>query len=80
MIEFMGGHFEREVILRGVRCYMAYPDRLPVARGNDDRVQLANGETCVRVKAAWKHLYRAVDKADATVDFLFAVNGIAKPR
>jgi putative transposase len=27
-------------------------------------------ETYVRVKGAWKYLYRAVDKADATVDFL----------
>jgi putative transposase len=26
-------------------------------------------ETYVRVKGAWKYLYRAVDKADATVDF-----------
>jgi putative transposase len=25
--------------------------------------------TCVRVKGAWKYLYRAVDKAGATVDF-----------
>ena len=28
-------------------------------------------ETYVRVKGAWKYLYRAVDKAGATVDFLF---------
>ena len=27
-------------------------------------------ETYVRVKGAWKHLYRAVDKAGATADFL----------
>jgi putative transposase len=27
-------------------------------------------ETYVRVKGSWKYLYRAVDKADATVDFL----------
>jgi hypothetical protein len=25
MIEFKGSHFEREVILRGVRWYVAYP-------------------------------------------------------
>ncbi len=25
MIEFKGSHFEREVILWGVRCYVAYP-------------------------------------------------------
>ena len=28
------------------------------------------GETYVKVKGAWKYLYRAVDKAGATVDFL----------
>jgi transposase-like protein len=27
-------------------------------------------ETYVKVKGAWKYLYRAVDKAGATVDFL----------
>jgi putative transposase len=27
-------------------------------------------ETYVRVKGTWKYLYRAVDKAGATVDFL----------
>ncbi len=27
-------------------------------------------ETYVRIKGAWKYLYRAVDKADASVDFL----------
>jgi transposase-like protein len=27
-------------------------------------------ETYVRVKGAWKYLYRAVDKAGGTVDFL----------
>ena len=25
MIEFKGSHFERDVILRGVRWYVAYP-------------------------------------------------------
>ena len=29
-------------------------------------------ETCVKVKGAWKYLYRAVDKAGATGDFLLA--------
>jgi transposase-like protein len=27
-------------------------------------------ETYIRIKGAWKYLYRAVDKAGATVDFL----------
>jgi putative transposase len=28
-------------------------------------------ETYIKVKGEWKYLYRAVDKADDTVDFLF---------
>jgi putative transposase len=31
-------------------------------------------ETYVRVKGAWKYLYRAVDKAGATVDCYSACN------
>jgi putative transposase len=31
-------------------------------------------ETYVKVKGAWKYLYRAVDKAGATVDFLVTAN------
>jgi hypothetical protein len=31
-------------------------------------------ETCVRVRGAWRYLYRAVDKAGATVDFLLTAN------
>ncbi len=103
MIEFKGSHFEREVILWGVRWYVAYPisyrqleemmaehgvevdhstlnrwvlkyvplldqefraRKLPV--GSSWRMD----ETYVRVKGAWKYLYRAVDKTGATVDFL----------
>jgi hypothetical protein len=33
-------------------------------------------ETYVRVKGAWKYLYRAVDKAGTTVDFLLSVRPI----
>jgi transposase-like protein len=103
MIEFKGSHFERDVILWGVRWYVAYPisyrqleemmaehgvevdhatlnrwvlkyvpllerqfrmRKLPV--GSSWRMD----ETYVRVKGTWKYLYRAVDKAGATVDFL----------
>lgn len=34
------------------------------------RIQLAMDETYVNAKGVWKYLYRAVDKAGATVDFL----------
>jgi len=29
-------------------------------------------ETSIKVKGQWKYLYRAVDKAGKTVDFLFS--------
>jgi transposase-like protein len=103
MIEFKGSHFEREVILWGVRWYVAYPisyrqlEEMLEERGVDvDRSTLNRwvvkyaplldrqfrarkrqvgsswrlDETYVKVKGSWKYLYRAVDKAGATVDFL----------
>ena len=103
MIEFKGSHFEREVILWGVRWYVAYPisyrqlEEMMQERGVDVDHSTLNrwvlkyvplldkqfrackrlvgsswrmDETYVRVKGAWKYLYRAVDKAGATVDFL----------
>jgi putative transposase len=102
MIEFKGSHFEREVILWGVRWYVAYPisyrqlEEMMQQRGVEvdhstlDRwvlkyVPLLDkkfhackrlvgsswrmDETCVRVKGAWKYLYRTVDKAGDKVDF-----------
>jgi putative transposase len=103
MIEFKGSHFEREVILWGLRWYVAYPisyrqleemmqergvevdhstlnrwarkyvpllDQQFRARKRPVGVSWRMDETYVRVKGAWKYLYRAVDKASATVDFL----------
>jgi putative transposase len=103
MIEFKGSHFEREVILWGVRWYVAYPisyrqlEEMMQERGAEvDHATLNRwvlkyiplldqqfrtrkrpvgpswrmDETYVRIKGAWKYLYRAVDKAGATVDFL----------
>jgi len=103
MIEFKGSHFEREVILWGVRWYVAYPlryrqvEEMMQERGVEvdhstlnrwvikygplldrqfcERKRLVGSswrmdETYVRIKGAWKYLYRAVDKAGATVDFL----------
>jgi putative transposase len=103
MIEFKGSHFEREVILWGVRWYVAYPisyrqlEELMDERGVEvdhstlnrwvvkyvpllekqfrARKRLVGSswrldETYVKVKGVWKYLYRAVDKAGATVDFL----------
>ena len=103
MIDFKGSHFEREVILLGVRWYVAYPisyrqleemmeergvgvdhstlnrwvlkyvpllDRQFRARKRPVGSSWRMDETYVKVKGAWKYLYRAVDKAGATVDFL----------
>ena len=103
MIEFKGSHFEREVILWGIRWYVAYPisyrqlEEMLEERGVEvdhstlnrwvvkyvpllDRQFRARkrpvggswrlDETYVKVKGEWKYLYRAVDKAGATVDFL----------
>ena len=103
MIEFKGSHFERDVILWGVRWYVAYPisyrqleemmqergvevDHSTLNRWVVKYVPLLNkqfrarkrpvgsswrmDETYVRIKGVWKYLYRAVDKAGATVDFL----------
>ena len=103
MIEFKGSHFEREVILWGVRWYVAYPisyrqlEEMMQERGVAVDHSTLNrwvlkyvpfleqqfrarkrpvgsswrmDETYVRIKGAWKYLYRAVDKAGATVDFL----------
>jgi putative transposase len=103
MIEFKGSHFERDVILWGVRWYVAYPiSYRQLEEMMDERgVEVDNSalnrwvlkyvplletqfrarkrsvgsswrldETYVEVKGVWKHLYRAVDKAGATVDFL----------
>ena len=103
MIEFKGSHFERDVILWGVRWYVAYPisyrqlEEMMDERGVEVDHSTLNrwvlkyvplletqfcarkcsvgsswrlDETYVKVKGVWKYLYRAVDKAGATVDFL----------
>ena len=103
MIEFKGSHFEREVILWGVRWYVAYPisyrqlEEMMEERGVEvDHATLNRwvlkyvpqleaafrarkrpvgsswrlDETYVRIKGRWRYLYRAVDKAGNTVDFL----------
>src|ERR1700734_609036 len=103
MIDFKGSPFEREVILWGMRWYVAYPisyrqlEEMMQERGVEVDHSTLNrwvvkyvpildkqfrerkrpggsswrmDETYVRIKGVWKYLYRAVDKAGATVDFL----------
>ena len=103
MIEFKGSDFECDVILWGVRWYVAYPisyrqlEEMMEERGVDVDHSTLNrwvvkyapeldrefrsrmrpvgsswrlDETYVKIKGSWKYLYRVVDKAGATVDFL----------
>ncbi len=102
-IEFKGSHFERDVMLWGIRWYVAYPlsyrqiEEMMQERGVEvdhstlhrwvlKYVPLLEGaflarkrpvggcwrmdETYLRIKGVWKYLYRTIDKAGATVDFL----------
>jgi putative transposase len=102
-MDFKGSHFEQEIVLWGVRWYVAYPisyrqleemmgerevevDHSTLNRWILKYVPLLEkefamrkppvgrswrlDETYVRVKGKWKYLYRAVDKAGTTVDFL----------
>ncbi len=103
MIDFKGSQFERDIILWGVRWYVAYPisyrqlEEMMAERGVEvdhsslnrwvrkyvpllekafgQRRRAVGGswrmdETYISVKGQWKYLYRAVDKAGRTVDFL----------
>ncbi len=107
MIDFKGSHFEKEIILWGVRWYVAYPlsyrqlEEMMEERGvsvdhstlnrwvlkyapeiekqfRQRKRQVGTSwrmdETYVRVKGQWKYLYRAVDKAGQTVDFLLTAH------
>ena len=103
MVDFKGSHFEREIVLWGVRWYVAYPisyrqleevmeergvkvDHSSLNRWVIKYVALLDqafrarkrhiggswrmDETYVWIRGRWKYLYRAVDKAGNTVDFL----------
>ena len=102
-MDFKGSQFERDIILWGVRWYVAYPIsyRQPEEMMQERGVEVDHSslnrwvikytpaldkafrqrkrsvgtswrldETYIRVKGQWKYLYRAVDKAGDTVDFL----------
>jgi putative transposase len=102
-ISFKGAHFPQDIILMGVRWYVAYPlstrhvEELMLERGVQVDHSTINrwvvkyspqleeafhrrkrpvwvswrmDETYIKVKGAWKYLYRAVDKYGQTIDFL----------
>jgi putative transposase len=102
-VSFKGAHFPKEIILTGVRWYVAYPlstrhvEELMLERGVHVDHSTINrwvityspqleeafhrrkrpvwiswrmDETYMRVKGAWRSLYRAVDKHGQTMDFL----------
>jgi transposase-like protein len=102
-ISFKGAHFPKEIILMGVRWYLAYPlstrhiEELMAERGVElDHATINRwvikysplleeafhrrkrpvgvswrlDETYIKVKGAWRYLYRAVDKHGKTIDFL----------
>jgi putative transposase len=106
-VSFKGAHFPQEIILMGVRWYVAYPlstrhvEELMRERGVQVDHSTLNrwvikyspqleeafhrrkrpvwvswrmDETYIRVKGAWRYLYRAVDKSGETVDFLLTEN------
>src|SRR4029450_4278415 len=102
-ISFKGAHFPPDIILMGVRWYVAYPlstrhvEELMLERGVHVDHSTINrwvvkyspqleeafhrrkrpvwvswrlDETYIKVKGAWRYLYRAVDKHGQTIDFL----------
>ena len=104
-MDFKGSQFERDILLWGVRWYVAYPisyrqlEEMMQERGVEvDHSSLNRwvlkytpaldkafrqrkravgiswrlDETYIRVKGQWKYLYRAVDKAGHSVDFLLS--------
>ena len=103
MINFKGSHFEKEIILWGIRGYVAYPmsyrqlEEMMRERGVAVDHSMLNcwvikyapevekafrrrqhpvgrswrlDETYVKIKGKWAYLYRVVDKAGRTIDFL----------
>jgi putative transposase len=70
MMEEHGVEVDHATLNRWVLKYVPLLDQAFRARKRPVGPSWRMDETYVRVKGAWKYLYRAVDKAGATVDFL----------
>src|ERR1035437_6957682 len=70
MMQERGVEVDHSTLNRWVLRHVPMLDREFRARKHPVGSSWRLDETYVRVKGAWKYLYRAVDKAGATVDFL----------
>ncbi len=70
MLEERGVEVDHSTLNRWVVKYVPLLDQQFRARKRPAGASWRLDETYVRVKGSWKYLYRAVDKAGATVDFL----------
>jgi putative transposase len=70
MMEEHGVEVDHATLNRWVLKYVPLLDQEFRARKNSVGSSWRMDETYVKVKGAWKYLYRAVDKAGATIDFL----------
>ena len=70
MMEERGVEVDHSTLNRWVLKYAPLLDQAFRARKRPVGGSWRMDETYVRIKGAWKYLYRAVDKAGATVDFL----------
>jgi IS6 family transposase len=83
---FRGRHFEDVIMMLCVRWYLRYSlsyrdleemmaehfASAPSSRAPASESFLAGGQTYVRVAGNWRHLYRAVDSAGDTIDFMLS--------
>jgi putative transposase len=74
-----GVEVDHSTLNRWVVKYVPLLDRQFRVRKRPVGVSWRLDETSVKVKGEWTYLYRAVDKAGATVDFLLRPSGIVKP-
>jgi putative transposase len=70
MLEERGVEVDHSTLNRWVVKYVPLLDQQFRARKRPVGASWRLDETYVKVKGSWKYLYRAVDKAGATVDFL----------